>query len=447
MTAQVYNLRHPFYFLVPFWGQRYREYFVNFCLPSLLAANNLPLLNATDGHCILIATTLDDWRAIENLPIMRRIRPHVRPKLLEIPEPQYETSPGSSSAIQYLNICQKKLLEAAYRERCYGCLLWPDFVISDGMVASLLDHAKCGRHLVLASALRQSQESIIAELTVGGHLSKDVPAAISAQPISLAPRELARLQVCYLHSEVEMAEEGSGREPFSSPFRYWKMPRRDGIILYAFLLHPMLMDFTAVSNHDTKCMEHDFFENVYLGRNFYSHDVYVVQDSDEFGILSLTPDAINRIPPLLTKPPPKSGTIATFLQRVRIRASMHFHARLLNDPLKRDIFLLPISWHTEDLNEEWTQQVRRTNAILNRAIGDYYAARNVSSRDFPPRRSASIKYFILDSKALYYFASRLPLYKLYLWAVWGTLTGDSTERRRILRRITKILQSFSGGAS
>ena len=55
--------------MVAFWGDCYRDRFVQLCLPSLFAPGNLPRLRAEDGHRFLIATTLTDWAEIERLPI------------------------------------------------------------------------------------------------------------------------------------------------------------------------------------------------------------------------------------------------------------------------------------------------------------------------------------------------------------------------------------------
>src|ERR1700727_1234776 len=78
----------PFNFMVPFSRERYRRYFVDNLLPSLLAPNNLTLLRAEDGHRFLLATTREDWDAIVDLPIMARLRPHATPTLVEIPKPR-----------------------------------------------------------------------------------------------------------------------------------------------------------------------------------------------------------------------------------------------------------------------------------------------------------------------------------------------------------------------
>jgi hypothetical protein len=43
----------------------------------MLAPGNLPRLEAADGHRFLIAAPIEDWDAIEHLPVMERAREHV----------------------------------------------------------------------------------------------------------------------------------------------------------------------------------------------------------------------------------------------------------------------------------------------------------------------------------------------------------------------------------
>src|SRR5271163_4794342 len=117
------NGKRPIYFMIPFWGQRYREYFVDLCLPSLLAPNNIPLLRAEDGHRFLVATTREDWEAIEHLPIMDRLRQHVTLTWIEVDYPPSSDSKARSqyaASIHHHNHCARKLMEVAYRARAYG---------------------------------------------------------------------------------------------------------------------------------------------------------------------------------------------------------------------------------------------------------------------------------------------------------------------------------------
>ena len=421
----------PFWFLVPFWGRRYREYFVNYCLPSLLAPNNLPLLKSEDGHVFLIATTADDWQAIEELPIMERLRQYAWPKFLEIPHPQTETAPGSINAIYYLNSCQGKLVEAAYRAKAYGCLLWPDFILSDSMVASLLEHARAGHRLVLAAALRQIEERVVGELAQRGFLSNDRPASVSCRPICVPARVLADLQIRHLHSEVTKFEEGAAGQPLISPFRYWMMPRQNGLLLHSFLMHPMLMDFAAIDHHDTACLDLEVFENIYLGRNFYDCGrLHVVEDSDEFGILSLTLETVGQRSPPRHDVTPKRGAWTDFMTCCGIRASMKAYAGRVKDPVQRDSFIGPVRWHSKDLSEDWYREEYRIAALIARAAGDCYLGGAAGRRrGFLPRWSFARKYFLLDF--VHFCHDCFLPFLLVSRAIGKALAGDSRDLKRV----------------
>src|ERR1700722_5388357 len=260
------GLSRPFYFLVPFWGERYRRYFVDNLLPSLLAPNNLPLLRAEEAHRFLLATTRADWDAIIDLPIMRRLREHATPTLIEIPNPSHDTAPGSTNAILHQNVAQRLLAIAAFQAGAYGCLFSPDFIISDGMMRSLLRHARAGHRLVLCPSLRQTEESSISELERLGYLPVAAAPSATATPINIPQRVLADLMVRYLHPEMAIFEEGASGQPPLAPFRYWRLPDGNGIILHTFHGVPVLMDYGAIAHHDIACLEHSSFEDVYVAR-------------------------------------------------------------------------------------------------------------------------------------------------------------------------------------
>src|SRR5208282_2286173 len=181
-----------------FWGERYRNYFVDLCLPSLLSPNNISLLRVEDGHCFLIATTREDWQAIEHLPIMERLRQHAMPTLIEIDlgiqsptSADGEASAKYASVLQYLTPCLKKLLEAAYSARAYGFQLCPDTLFSDGIVASLLKYAQAGYHLVLCPALRQTEEAVLVDLQKRGLLPAMDRLSKTGQALTIPPRLMA----------------------------------------------------------------------------------------------------------------------------------------------------------------------------------------------------------------------------------------------------------------
>lgn len=360
------ELSRPFFFMVPFWGERYRRYFVDRLLPSLLAPNNLPLLRAFQGHRFLIATTPEDWAAFIDLPIMKRLREYATPTLIEISQPDNHTAAGSGDAYLHQNVVQKLLVIAAFQSKAYGCLLCPDFIISDGMVASLIRHAQAGHHLVLCPALRQTEESAISELTSRGYLPRESTPAETGMPIIVPPRALSDIMVRCLHPEMAIFEEGAPGQPPLAPFRYWRLPDHSGMILHTFQGIPVLMDYGVVQHHDIACLEHNWLEVVYVARNFGNKgEFHVVQDSDEFCIMSLTPATTRQMTTNATFSAvlrPHGG----FIRRLLVALSISYHTAGM--PLKKQLFAHSLRWHAGDLDDAGLGRERRISAFVDSAV-------------------------------------------------------------------------------
>jgi hypothetical protein len=421
----------PFCFMVPFWGQRYRDYFVDRCLPSLLAPGNLPLLRAADGHRILIATTRADWEAISNLRLMDRLRSYATPTLVDIPSPLSDTAPGGADAIRHMNLCLRNLTQTAYSYRAYGCSLLPDVVVSDGMVASLIRRAQAGYHLVLCTALRQTEETVLAEMTERGLMPQSSRLSASGESLTISPRVLADMAVRHLHADVTIFEEESPAQPFLPPYRFWRVPGRSGLILHGFFAAPILMDYGIVDTHDVTCFSAGGFEHGYLQNNFYKGRMHLVQDSDELGMLSLTPRSV-----ILAKPVGRPHPLrrSRWAQQLSMRVSLGIYARGPRDLLKRDLFRLPIRWHAEDLDEAWHLQERSIAARIEAAAGDYYAlADGPNNRRFPPRLGFKPRYLIGD--ILTTCVAALP----YLAVLKQAATGDRYAWSRIRQRLSVLL--------
>jgi hypothetical protein len=429
-------MMRPFCFMVPFWGQRYRDYFMDRCLPSLLAPGNLPLLRAADGHRVLIATTPADWEAISHLRLMDKLRSYATPTLVDIPSPLSETAPGGADAIRHMNLCLRNLTETAYSYRAYGCSLLPDVIVSDGMVASLIGRAQAGYHLVLCTALRQTEETVLAEMRERGLMPRCSSFSASGEPLAIPPRVLADLAVRHLHSDVAIFEEDSRAQPFLPPYRFWRVPSRGGLILHGFFAAPILMDYGIVDAHDVTCFSAGGFEQGYLQNNFYKGKIHVVQDSDELGMLSLTPRSV-----VLAKPVAHRRLLqrSRWAQQLSMRVSLGVYARSARDLLKRDLLRLPIRWHAEDLDEAWHLQERSIAARIEAAAGDYYAlADGPNNKRFPPRLGLRPRYLIGDILTI--CVAALP----YLAVLKRAATGDRHAWSRIKQRLSVL---FGAGLS
>jgi hypothetical protein len=367
----------PFHFMMMFWGARYRDYFVDLFLPSMLAPKNLPLLRAEDGHRFYIATPREDWRAIEALPIMQCLSLHAQPHWVEVSAQPEEESIGDEHAryaavLRHMKICLRTVLEAAYDRSAYGSFHLPDFVVSDGMVDSLLRSARTGYQLVLCPALRQAEEAVLAELESAGLWSPRSRPSATGKQLTIAPRQATALAVRHLHPEMAVFEDGAEGQPSLPPFRFWRMPEGRGIALQTLFVVPVLMDYAIVPADHTRCLDDEAFENVYVSANFENcRAMHVVCDSDEFMMLSLTPCAIDhamRMPSSRRR----SALRQSYDRLYDIRRSYEFYVLRKRDLVRHELFRIPVRWHVEPVDAVWTRAERRLERLIARAVGDYY---------------------------------------------------------------------------
>jgi hypothetical protein len=227
-------------------------------------------------------------------------------------------------------------------------------------------------------------------ITEGSRLS------LTGQALTIAPRVMADLFVRHLHPEVLIYEEDGPPLPQYSPFHFWRVPNDRGIIFHTFLVVPVLMDFRVVSENHTECFDRNTYEYVYISENFSHGKTHIIQDSDEFGIISLTPSATNWAPPQVAAD--RFRWLSNYKQLSNIRESMWFFAGRNQDVLRRDLFRLPIRWHTTDLDEVWMKHERRIDRLINYAVGDYYnVSRPPNTRRFPSRLNLSARVLLSDA--------------------------------------------------
>ncbi len=416
----------PILFLTQFWGKRYREYFVNLCLPSLLAPGNLPLLDARDGHCFLIAAPREDWAAIEQLPVMQKLRSFVMPVLLETPPPDQS---DYAATLGHQTLGLKRLFEDAYARRGFGCAVWPDTIMSDGFVASIERWIASGHHLVMQPTIRLSEEPVLADLRAAGLLPNEEELSRNARALCVPPRVVADLSVRHLHPEVICMEQGHPDQPTHPPYRIWRVLGGRGLILHVFFATPVLMDFAAVPPDHAQCLDSGDWETHYVGRNFSNLRLYVVSDSDEAGILSITPADTNRaeLQPVTSFPGKRALS-----QLCGIRASLGVYGRQHGNAIRRDMFQASVRWHAGDLDDVWKREEERISAFIERAAGDYYSG----SKEFPPRFTFDPRYAFLD--LINEMKSLGSVFQFCMETIVGALSGGQQERARVRRWLTRV---------
>src|SRR5271168_391515 len=92
-------LDRAFYFIVVLWGERFRKYFLDFCLASALSPGNIPTLQTTARSKFLIATRPEDWTAMRGSKMLQSLERYVEPVHIEIPP-----CPPDRSGYQHMSI-------------------------------------------------------------------------------------------------------------------------------------------------------------------------------------------------------------------------------------------------------------------------------------------------------------------------------------------------------
>jgi len=203
-----------------------------------------------------------------------------------------------------------------------------------------------------------------------------------------------------LHPDLAGFEYGSPipGHPFVSPHRFWRMQEERGILLHTFFGLPLLMDLAMVHDNHAECLDRDLLENIYFSENFgHSEHIRIIQDSDEFCVISLTPAATNVLSlPVLTSHP--LGLKQEYDQLRNIRESMWYYVGRTHDIVRRALFGLPIRWHTLDLDDDWMKEERRIDQLINCVVGDYYEiSRPPNKNCLPSKYDPSFRVLLTDA--------------------------------------------------
>ena len=295
-----------------------------------------------------------------------------------------------------------------------------------------------GYHIVMQPTVRLAEEGVLADLKAMGLLSDEHRLSLTAEAITVPPRVVADLSVRHLHPELEVMTEGHPQQGLYPPYRIWRVPNRRGFILHVFFGTPVLMDFAAVPSNHASCLERRDWESVYIGSNFSKcGGLYVVADSDEAGILSITPTAVNRTPSSTT---PRFGAswMPGYALLCNLRGAIAFYCRGEYDVVRRDMFRASICWHPDDIDEVWRREESRIVKLIERAAGDYYAHGSA----FPPRFSTDLRYFPLDF--INVLQHMIRFFRGSLGATIRALAGNREDAARIRQKAGAILGRFRG---
>jgi hypothetical protein len=354
------NLR-PFYFVVVFWGERFRNYLVDFCLPSLLSPNNIPVLAGERGHKFIFCTTSEDWRVLTETKIFGFLKECVEPYHIEIP-----AAPTGRTGCEHMGIGHKLASQMAYRDKVYAVYITPDLMVSDGTVKALRKHAVSGYKVVLTAALRFGEEPLFENLKAAGAISEGSRLSELGRPLTITGRQLVSAALRSFHSETQRYEWDA---PYFANFPaacWWRVAGEDGIVLHSLSWAPFLCDYAAVQTHDTRALDTWTMDGDYVHRNFGDgEDVYVVTDSDEIMLVSWAP--LSDRPESLAPNSIKGSRMGEIIKGGILRAAV---LSGVFDRLKQRILFTPVRWHAHEFGTAWEASESRAASVLHRYLWD-----------------------------------------------------------------------------
>lgn len=350
-------LERPFHLITVFWGERFRRYFLDYLVASLLAPGNLPMLNS-QGLCkFLIATYPEDWQAMQDDPRFLALWHYIEPTFLQIPP-----CPIGVHGCTHMGVGHKIACEIAHKEQAFAAILAPDSIISDGAIAALMRHAENGKKLVWAPAcLRLAEEPFLRELTamaVIGHRGLVIVASGA---------QLAEASIRSLHSAARPFEWDAPYVPTNrgQPCVFWRVSGNDGFLIYCLSWAPLLIDYAAVPIHDTSCLETWTSDGDYCFKNLGEIDaLHIVRDSDELVYAGFTPEREQPVDLAgCFRDIPRNDIDAMKTEGI----AQNFNSGLF-DPLKQRAFLEPVLWHGHELDDRWPALASRARAIIEMAL-------------------------------------------------------------------------------
>jgi len=343
-----------FYFLVVFWGKEFQDYFLNYCLASLLSVNNIPCLENKNSK-FLICTTSADWVEIQNHPCLKILKSYIEPKWIPLEYNLHEKH-SRDDIMLLMSKGHCLLAQEAFKNQAYGIFVYPEMLAADGMVSALQNLARTKKYdLVQALAVRFANMGLIKELE-----TKKI--IIKGEPIHISSNELVATTLRHMHSEtIRMNWDGQCRDDGVGAI-FFKIPNSNALQFHTANFAPILLDYKSLKNHDTSTFDAWTLDGDYIFKNFINAKrIYLVNDSDELMLVGFSDEAklkysleiLNRY---------KYAYIRSFFKMLVIGRYIFHNPRI--DALKLKLFSQPIMIHSEKINYTSRKKSQRRAKVI-----------------------------------------------------------------------------------
>jgi hypothetical protein len=350
----------PIYLSMVVWGRSFVAFFLEFCLPSLLADGNLPAFAKRHGSKFILHTTAEDFAIIEASPVYRALIRcmTVEPRLIDF---------SIGNAHVTLARCHRETMHLADNNHVPAIFLSPDTIWGEGALAAVDRHLSSGKRVVFLLSMRLVKEDAEPYIRKIYNTPNRIAWEVSA-------RELNALALRFLHPMIEeyFFEPGRGTKLLPMALM-WQGPNGD-VLAHSFHQHPLLVYPRKRLAEFLQTIDGDLVQHACPD----PADHYVVQDSDEITVIELSKRS-HHIPGLFEK-----GSMREVADWA-LRGANSVHWRLV---------AAPIRMHAHPIDPEEWRNVEEKAAGATKYLLDY-------------RRNHHLKFFLQELLLRYGLTERL----------------------------------------
>ena len=230
--------------LMPVWGYQFIGRFLEFCLPTLLAPNNIPAIARQLPCRFVLLSSVADEPIIRSHPAWQKLERHCACEIRSIDD---LITHGNHTATITLAF-ERALRQSgdAIRDTCF-IFLMSDYLVADGSLKTALHKVQTGAGAVLAGNFQ-----IIAE-DAAPLLRQRID--LESHETVLPPRDLVRWSLAHLHpaTVANIVNFGLSHNAHTNRL-FWRVDENCMIgrfyLMHPIAIHPETSDFVVASSWD-----------------------------------------------------------------------------------------------------------------------------------------------------------------------------------------------------
>lgn len=259
--------------LLPVWGYRFVGRFLEFCLPTLLAPNNIPALAAELPCRFILLSSEYDVPLITAHPGWRKLAQICTAEIEFIDD--FITEGNHSATITLAFERALRVTGAAMRSTCFVFLM-SDYLVADGSLSTVLKTIRNGARTVLAGNFQVIAEDAVPLLR--RIVDPESPAIV------LPPRELVGWSLAHLHPATVANIVNFGLTHNAHTNRLFWQVDETALIGRFYLMHPI-----AICPEVTDFVVGSSWDYSFVPELCPSGNIATLTDSDEYLVVELQP--------------------------------------------------------------------------------------------------------------------------------------------------------------